>query len=134
LRDPPGQLHSLWIIVALQATDRSGDRFALMRRAPSGVDGLPDEQVLGELLALDAAAVARDHPEAGVQQSGDRLNRVKLAITVERKPDYVTSVLLMPGDAGSRVDHRLRRLREYLVQEGPSTRQHHPLAQIRTHV
>lgn len=66
LRDSPGQLHSLRIVIALQATDRSGDRFALMRRTPSGVDGLPDKQVLRELLALDAAAVARDHPEAGV--------------------------------------------------------------------
>lgn len=137
-------------MVALQAAHRQpGDGFALVlevvmvvvmvivvvvRVVPSGVDGLPDEQVLRELLALDAAAVARDHPEAGVQQPGDRLHRVQLAVAVEREPDDVAGVLLVPGDAGARVDHRLRRLREHLVQQGAPARQHHPLAQVRAHV
>lgn len=66
LRNSPGQFHSLQIVIVLQTADRPGDRFALLRRAPSSVDGLPDEQVLRELLAFDATAVARHHPEAGV--------------------------------------------------------------------
>jgi len=100
----------------LQTADRPGDRFALLRYAPSSVDGLPDEQVLRKLLAFDAAAVARYHTEAGVQQSGDRLNGVQLAVTVQREPDDVSGVLLVPGDAGTRVDYRLCGFRKYLVQ------------------
>jgi len=134
LRYSPWRLHSLRVVIALQRTDRSGDRFALMRRAPSGVDGLPDEQVLRKLLTLDAAAVARDHPEAGVQQSCDRLNRVQFTVAVERKPNDVTCVLLMPRDARTGVYYSLRCFRKYLVQQRPSTRQHHPLAQIGAHV
>lgn len=156
-RDSPGSLefklkNSLRLMVALQAAHRRpGDRLALVvvvvvllmvvvvvvvvvRVAPSGVDGLPDEQVLRELLALDAAAVARDHPEAGVQQPGDRLHRVQLAVAVEREPYDVAGVLLVPGDPGARVDHRLRRLRKHLVQQSAAARQHHPLAQVRAHV
>lgn len=72
------------------------------------------EQVLGELLALDAAAVARDDGEAGVQQPRDHLHAVQLTVAVEREADDVARVVLVPGHAGARVHQRLVRLREHL--------------------
>ena len=104
--------------------------------ATSGViqKGVPDEEVLGELLTLDATSVARGHAEARVQQPRDCLDAVKLAVAIEGEANNVASVLLMPGDTGARIEHRLRRLGEDLVEKCATAREHHPLAQVRAHV
>lgn len=94
---------------------------------------LPDEQVLGELLALDAAAVAGAELEAGVEQPRDGLHRVDLAVAVEREADDVARVVV-PGDAGARVQQRLRRLGERLVDDGALAGQHDAFAKVGTDV
>jgi hypothetical protein len=90
---------------------------------------LPEEQVLGELLALDAAAVAAGQLEAGVEQTRDGLHRVDLAVAVEREADDVARVVV-PGDARARVQQRLRSLGERLVDDGALAGQHDALAEV----
>ena len=113
-------------------------RRRLSLAAASGVieghEGLPNEQILGELLALNTTAVARRDAESRVQEPRDGLDAVELAVTIKREPYDMSSVLLVPGDTAARLQYRLRRLGEDLVEEGSTAGEHDALAEVRTDV
>lgn len=92
----------------------------------------PNEQVLGELLPLNAAPITRRYPKSRIQQPRDGLHRIQLAIAVQWKTDHVTRVLLVPGNPRPGVHQSLTRLREDLIEQCTVTGQHDALAQIRT--
>lgn len=88
------------------------------------------QQILGELLRLDAAPGAGLHAEARIQQPGQHLDGVELAVSVQRKPYHLPAVKLVPGGTGPRVQDRLVRLGKHLVQDGPLGRDQYALAQV----
>jgi hypothetical protein len=106
----------------------------MVERVRSAGQYLPYEQVLGELLAFDAAPVARRQLEPGVQEPRYHLDRVELAVAVQREADDVVDVLLVPGDAGAGVHHRLVGLGEDLVEQGAVAGEHDALPQVRADV
>lgn len=62
---------------------------------------LSHEEILGELLVLDAARVARRgfERESAVEQTRDDLDGVELAVAVEREADDLAALELVPSDA-----------------------------------
>ena len=93
-------------------------------------DALAHHQVLGELLPLDAATVGSHDAESIVEQSGDGLQRVQLAVAVERKADDMLGVLV-PGGSLARVHYRRANLRKDLLDEGALAADADAFAQFR---
>lgn len=84
------------------------------------------QQILGELLAPNAGLDG----EAGVEESGEHLHRVQLAVAVEGEADDLPPVALVPGHSAATRLCRLAGLREELVEQSPFCRQHYAFAKV----
>lgn len=86
---------------------------------------------------MHAAARARGYCETGVQQSGDGLYAVQLTVPVQRESNQMSGVDRCPGHGrspGRRVQRRVARLGEHLVEDRVVAGQHHPFAEVWAHV
>lgn len=55
------------------------------------------QQILRELLPLDTASSAGLHREARIQETRQYLHGVQFTVSVQRKPDHLPTIQLVPG-------------------------------------
>lgn len=95
---------------------------------------LSNQQIFGELLTFHSSSGTRFYGETCIQKTSQNLHRVKLAESVQREPNDLTSVHLVPGNVGSRVLNGLTGFGKYFVEQRSIGWYHYPLSKVRGNV
>lgn len=89
------------------------------------------QQILRELLTLDTASSAGLHREARVQETRQDLHGIQFTVSVQRKPDHLPTIQLVPGNSAPWLKDGLCRLWKQFIDQCSVGTQHNPFAEIR---